>query len=852
MTVTETSVDASFPEGTTPAAQDLHVTAHNVPTGTTVYVDVESDSTAVLSINYDFAGSGAIAILQLDPSLAPGDYQGTVTVRLCSDGACLHPIAGANQQLPLSVHVSHVFRLTTDPYVALQATSGQTTSTHVGIELPDDATAFTVDTGSAAWLSVANQTSSGFDLVAQSVPAGEYGASPKITVAGANLFLNVDYKVSEPPGGQHGLIVGTATLAANAGATATADLSVSPPTWGAAVHVAFAYVTVAGEPTGWLTVTPSADGYQLMADATSLPLGTYHAMLYLTGDSYTAQVDRMLTFTVQNGLPYVADQLLTLDAETPLSALSLSAPTYVNVTPVPWAARSDVPWIVIDTPTGTTGQPVRLHVSPTAQSSLANQQSHVGTVVFTQPGVPGAESQFSVTLVKNLPVVTSVGPGVLTSNAAHRLWVRGVGFGAVADLSRRVTIGGVAGAPVTPVNDTEFIVDVPAHAAGRDAIAVTNAAGATTPGAIVQWLAPATRAYKFLPQDGIKGGIVWEPVRQTIYTVNEDRAALEAFHWNGNGWVQSSASVPSAITVGLSPDRQTLVVGAADGTLRLMSPDTLATISTVTVPKSSIYFNGWYDQGLPITNDGRAWFFDAGFLPHWYDLRTGAFGDPDFTEIRKQAAWQYASGLNVMLSRNGERLLLSPTSGGGSYTTAQYLDAKDEVLHVNPGGAHVFIRGTVDEAGDRWIDDWSSQVFDESFNLIGTIPPTGDAYAMSPAGDRAYVMYGATINVYDSSQMPSGGVQLPLLGSFSIPDTVGCDWTTEGCPPMANTAVAPDGQTIFMAGHYGIAIVPIPPAFQGHATLAQARRAAASTLRGLAHRSAPAPLAAPSAPVRAQ
>jgi hypothetical protein len=113
-------------------------------------------------------------------------------------------------------------------------------------------------------------------------------------------------------------------------------------------------------------------------------------------------------------------------------------------------------------------------------------------------------------------------------------------------------------------------------------------------------------------------------------------------------------------------------------------------------------------------------------------------------------------------------------------------------------------------------------------------------------------MYGATINVYDSSQMPSGGVQLPLLGSFSIPDTVGCDWTTEGCPPMANTAVAPDGQTIFMAGHYGIAIVPIPPAFQGHATLAQARRAAASTLRGLAHRSAPAPLAAPSAPVRAQ
>jgi hypothetical protein len=835
VTVTETALDATFTEGQTPALQQIHIAlSGTIPTGG-VYLDVQADTSAVLSIDDQFAGMRATSQLTLDPSLAAGDYAGTVTVRFCTDSACNDPIAGATKTLPLTLHVARAFRFPNGDQITLNAVSGHGVTSHVVVELPDGVSTYAVDTSQTPWLTVANQAADGFDLVTRSIPVGVYGAPVQVSTGGAQITLNVAYEVASPAGGQHDLKVGVASLATTASLTASADLAVSPPTWQPALEVALSYPKT-GEPTGWLTYAPSADGYLLTADAGALPKGTYTAALSFTGDSYTTPVTRLVTLTVAGGLPHLAAQRFTVGAETPASTLTLTVPIPSTGATVAWSAVCGDPWIVIDTPTGLTGDSLTLHVSPTVEATLQNQQTHVAAVTVQQPGVPYDNSTFYVTLDKRLPEVHGVGPSTLTSGRAQSLRVRGAGFGSVADLSARVAVGGVTGYPVTPINDTEIVVHLPALAAGVQAVSVTNAVGDPTSSASAQWVDPVTRPYQFFTLSGNKGGLTWDPVRETLYTVNQAQFALVAWHWDGTQWSKSTHAVPSAVTMGMASDRSQLIVGASSGLLHLLSPDTLVESASVTVPKASIYFQASSEQGMPVTNDNRVWFAS----PMWdylqyYDLRTGTFG------TALDGPRTYTANVGVV-SRNGERLVTVPDMGSGS-GLMYYLDAKDDRMKVVCCDAVVLERASLDDAGDRLLNSWGSTVYDVSFNVVGTVDFYGTAYGLSAAGDRAYVLVyptsgSPTIEVFDSTRKPSGGTALPMVGSFTIADSPGCG-PVSPCYEHSQIVLAPDGQTMFIAGPYGVAVVPIPASFQGHVTLAAARRTAAATLKANAHRAGP-------------
>jgi hypothetical protein len=846
VTIEESSVDVAFTEGTVPATQLLHVhTQGDIPAGG-AYLGATSDSAAVIGIDYTFSGADASVILSIDPSLVPGDYTGHVTVDVCSDTACQHPIGGTPLVVPLSIHVAHAFHVTSGPTARVEAVSGQTATTSITVQLPDGVDSYTVDTGSnTPWVTLGAQSATGFDLQFASIPAGEYGAEVTLHAGDSTQVVSIDYVVDTPPGGQHGIVVGSASLATGEGQSASADLPVSPPTWGSAVQASLQYQD--NQPTGWLAIAPSADGWQLQADASSLAAGTYTATLTFTGDSYTAPQTYPVNFQVGASLFAPANQVLPVDAQTAPGSLTLALPIpLIGTTPVPWTASTETPWLTIDTPSGVTGGTLRIHVSDAAEATLANATSQVATILLSPAHAGQTTPYFYVTVDKHLPEVHFVGPSALVAGDAHTLRVRGSGFATTSDLASRVTVSGTTGFTVTPVNDTEFTVSLPARGTGTSKVSVSNALGDTTSTATVRWVAPTSFDYAFIPQWGTKGGLTWDPVRQTLFSVNSDQAVLLAWQWSGTAWVQSMQSFPGAVSVGESPDRAELVVGGSDGTLHRVSPDTLAETSSVVVPGGSIYFWPNNDQGIPITNDGRVWYAGGNqFSYGWYDLRTGAFGD---SGIAPGSLY----GPYAIVSRDGERVALTPSAGSPS--TGLYMDARDGVFHRNAGGQQVFWHGSLGDYGDRLLDDWNATVYDASYGTVGTVPFYGRAFALSPAGDRAYVLQypedgsAPWVDVYDSSQAPASGPSLPFLGAITVADYTSCSYpeSSAECGAYANMMVSADGRTLFIIGLKGVVVQPIPVGMRGTASLAQARAHAAETLRAQSRRAPPKAMAAPS------
>jgi hypothetical protein len=101
---------ASYPQGKITPTLPVSATLSEVPAGP-VYVTLVEDG-AVLQdtrLTVRSSGDGTTFSTTLQPScmLAPGVHSGGLTVRMCSDGACLYPIPLRGGVLPYQFSVSN-------------------------------------------------------------------------------------------------------------------------------------------------------------------------------------------------------------------------------------------------------------------------------------------------------------------------------------------------------------------------------------------------------------------------------------------------------------------------------------------------------------------------------------------------------------------------------------------------------------------------------------------------------------------------------------------------------------------------------------------------------------------------
>ncbi len=89
-----------------PASVNIPITIANAPSAGTLYSTVTygGDSVAVGAVNWQSKSSGALTIAFALPSqLGAGSFSETISLNVCTDSACAHPIAGA----PASISVSY-------------------------------------------------------------------------------------------------------------------------------------------------------------------------------------------------------------------------------------------------------------------------------------------------------------------------------------------------------------------------------------------------------------------------------------------------------------------------------------------------------------------------------------------------------------------------------------------------------------------------------------------------------------------------------------------------------------------------------------------------------------------------
>lgn len=829
-----------------------------------IYVGAVANTDAITTVDISFDETHAYLTAYASSELAMGTHAGRLEVRVCADVNCSRQIGGSPFHVDYTVDVRPRLKATPESVTASFVSGSVAPVTPVVVQLPDGASSFSA-TSSHDWLEVTGVTTSGFSVRPRvGLSSGSYAADVSLVAGARSTRVPVTFMVEAPASGEHDLELQTqsATLVTTEGGVGAASVvRFSPPTWDDEVSTETVYDTSAS---GWLSATRTAEGVELVADASALSQGTYTATLRLRHVSWRANVNTYevpVALTVGAGLVRPADRVVSVLGTTTASQLSGSAPIDMATGPArAWSATTDASWLKLDTQSGQTGSDLRFHVDLAGLAALTNGTSHAAQVTVTAQPATITPMSFQVVLDKNLPEVRSVAPFAQPAGRANTVIVRGTGLNAVGSVGTQITVGGLSDFALSVQNDRELRVTLSAATpAGSHLISIANALGLAMPAKPVEVFAPQTHAFAKLLHTGVKRGVLLDPVRQSIYTVNGTAGSVLAWQKDGANWVRQSRSLPALGDIGLATDASSLVATSTSGTLYLLDPDTLAT-------KSSHVLSGGMLQpsartGLAVTNDARVWVTQGDYwgTPYTFDLASRTF-----SPVPTDGLWTtFHFGPWSHASRNGERLVMTQSSSVSPSPLMLYLDAKDGVLKENPAGLDFFYQISQSDDGGRLMLH-SHEVYDSDFALIGRAPSPEAGYytvagSLSPDGRRAYLLaYSENqkqtvkprVYVLDTSQPPAGGSVLPVVGTFDLDDYATCtDGGWESCPGNTETVVSADGRTLFVAGHTAVLVAPIPSAHQSaqgtspatRRSLLQQRRAAAK---------APAPPALPQRWVR--
>lgn len=343
-----------------------------------------------------------------------------------------------------------------------------------------------------------------------------------------------------------------------------------------------------------------------------------------------------------------------------------------------------------------------------------------------------------------------------------------------------------------------------------------------------------TAAYATLDTSayGMPRTMVYDALRGDIYASYPATyglvgiSAIAKFHWNGSAWTSSTLSMPGLLDIALSTDGSVLAATDLSKHVNLIDP------TSFSLTHSHLSTTGLGDGGtstevgIAFTNDGKLWTPTGtggwGGLGY-FDLKTLSFGvsNPRCSECY-QASYLAVSG-------DGSRLMFTQSAAISPAPPMLYMDSVDDVFHINPIGLQFFYFLTsLSYNGDRFLMQGHT-VYDRAFGTVGNLPqpPSGvRAAQMSPDGRRAYMLSYAvepgdsnapSVQVFDTSAQAGTQINLPMVGSFTIPDLPGCQTSSypyyECYRPRMR--ITPDGNSLIILGDRKLIVTPIPKVLSG-------------------------------------
>jgi len=332
--------------------------------------------------------------------------------------------------------------------------------------------------------------------------------------------------------------------------------------------------------------------------------------------------------------------------------------------------------------------------------------------------------------------------------------------------------------------------------------------------------------------------------------------------FDGSTWVLDAVPVAAILDIGLSPDNASLMVTATPGRVRLLDPASLATTFTLDVPGGLARNLTYQGFGIATTVDGYSWLpaGDSG----WNELVRFDHATRQIVPrpLQPDLITSFYGGPWAMVSRDGTNMVVVQSGSISPAPPALRWRSADGLLRDNGADLLFFYDASWSDDGSRILID-NHEVRDAELALVGR--PRLDGVAggpwivrtgvISPDGRRTYLLADTEaaisgqdsgpmrVFVFDSGTRDAATVALPLVGDFTVADAPGCRaLVSSNCSgiPM-RMAIAPDGQTLFVAGNQRLLVVPVPEALRATASTAERRARALNAVPRIQPWLTPAP-----------
>lgn len=826
ITLDRSSISFDYRDDGNPAAAQVVATAVG-PVPNPLYV-LATDEGGSLDpqIPATLTSSSATFTIRPKAGLAPATYTGRLLLSACTDPACNNRIGGTPLPVAYTVTVRPSLKLTPSA-LRIDAVGGQAAGAVIEVQLPQGVTGFSLESALPDWLR-ATMASGRLTLEAQPWRSGNYSTTLDVLAGGEHRYVPVVLVVNPPPGGERDLALGatSASLVTTENARSNAQaVRVDRPTWAPATAVPWRVEYASG--TGWLQVTDTPQGVSLVADAATLPQGSYQATLVFEPAPPASTVRLPVSVTVGAGVLPPAPQTLTVDAESTASSLHGNWPVLgAGSSTFNWTATSNQPWLRLATASGAMGGRIDFTIDTALVAQLANFADHTATVTVTPTPATMTPVTAQLTLAKRLPEVLGVGPQLLVGGRTVTLNISGRGFGALATPAARLRVGTVTVDSVTRVNDRTLQVRLTPQVPDTPLVSVGNALGEAQPTATLRVISPQTLAYAAVPSGGNPRAIVYDAARLAVYGVNVEGETLQRFRLQNGSWVLDAVPIPQILDAGMSADGESIIVTATPGRLRLVDPATLQTTFTLDHAPGFARNLTYVSPGVVSTHDGRSWLPTGSGTWNelgYFDLRTRSVlprpEQPNFQSTFHGGPWAAASldGSRMVVVQSAS---ISPAPPMLGYDPASGLllpEASGQTfsydMHLSTDGSRAIFDGTEVRARDgSLIGRANLDGFPGYFGIVGL---------MSPEGHRAYVlaMHSDTrikphVFVFDTRAVNPVSTSLTMVGHFELPDNPTCRTGAYECNIRARAAISPDGATLFFLGDQKLVVQPVDAALR--------------------------------------
>ncbi|MBL8325862.1 MAG: hypothetical protein JNJ89_13005 [Rubrivivax sp.] len=300
-TLQTTRVDLRYREDQTPFPVPVVVTWSGTPPSP-LFLGAQVSGTGIdPGVGATLSATEAEFRLVVRTGLAPGSYSGEVRLLACSDAACTRPVGGSPLVVPYTLTVTPMFRVS-PVQQTVNAVSGQGGQAELQISLPEGVSTAQVTVLEGADFMVPGTLASGrLPITLRPWRSGSWTGRVQVSDGTLSISTFVHYLVVVGPGGETNLTVNPLALAPTAAAGASAAplaLTVQPPSWLPADAPIQASITYLSAQTGWLQLTRTATGFNVVASAAGLPPGRYSASILLDAGNASQPQQVGVTFDV--------------------------------------------------------------------------------------------------------------------------------------------------------------------------------------------------------------------------------------------------------------------------------------------------------------------------------------------------------------------------------------------------------------------------------------------------------------------------------------------------------------------------------------------------------------------------